>query len=86
MGVLPLEFIAGEGADILGLTGRETYDIAGVAHELVPHKKLRVVATSPDGSKKEFTATCRIDTPNEVDYYQHGGILQFVLRQILASA
>jgi aconitate hydratase len=44
-----------------------------------------VVATSPDGSKKTFTVTCRIDTPNEVDYYQHGGILQFVLRQILAS-
>ena len=85
MGVLPLEFAAGEGADTLGLTGRETFDIAGVAHDLVPGKKLQVVATGPDGAKKTFTVTCRIDTPNEVDYYQHGGILQFVLRQILAS-
>jgi aconitate hydratase len=85
MGVLPLEFAPGEGADTLGLTGRETFDIAGITKDLSPGKKLEVVATSPDGSKKTFTVTCRIDTPNEVDYYQHGGILQFVLRQILAS-
>jgi aconitate hydratase len=85
MGVLPLEFAPGEGADTLGLTGRETFDIEGVAHDLAPGKKLQVVATSPDGAKKTFTVTCRIDTPNEVDYYQHGGILQFVLRQILAT-
>ena len=85
MGVLPLEFAAGEGADTLGLTGRETFDIVGVASELVPGKKLTVVATADDGSKKAFTVTCRIDTPNEVDYYQHGGILQYVLRQIIAS-
>jgi aconitate hydratase len=85
MGVLPLEFAPGEGADTLGLTGRETFDIAGVSKDLAPGKKLEVVATAEDGSKKTFTVTCRIDTPNEVDYYQHGGILQFVLRQILAS-
>jgi aconitate hydratase len=85
MGVLPLEFAAGEGADTLGLTGRETLDIAGVAEGLAPGKKLDVVITREDGSKKTFTVTCRIDTPNEVDYYQHGGILQFVLRQIIAG-
>ncbi len=86
MGVLPLEFAAGEGAETIGLTGHETFDIGGVAKDLAPGKKLTVVATAADGSKKSFTVTCRIDTPNEVDYYQHGGILQFVLRQILASS
>jgi aconitate hydratase len=85
MGVLPLEFAPGEGVETLGLTGRETFDIEGVSRDLVPGKKLQVVATGSDGAKKTFTVTCRIDTPNEVDYYQHGGILQFVLRQILAS-
>jgi aconitate hydratase len=85
MGVLPLEYAPGQGADTLGLTGRERFDIAGVSRDLAPGKKLEVVATADDGSKKTFTVTCRIDTPNEVDYYQHGGILQFVLRQILAS-
>jgi aconitate hydratase len=85
MGVLPLEFAAGEGADTLGLTGRETFDIGGVAKDLAPGKRLQVTATAEDGAKKTFTVVCRIDTPNEVDYYQHGGILQFVVRQILAS-
>jgi aconitate hydratase len=85
MGVLPLEFAAGEGADTLGLTGRETFDIGGVAKDLAPGKRLAVTATAEDGSKKTFTVVCRIDTPNEVDYYTHGGILQFVVRQILAS-
>jgi aconitate hydratase len=85
MGVLPLEFEPGQDAETLGLTGRETFDIAGVAQDLAPRKKLTVVATADGGAKKTFTVTCRIDTPNEVDYYQHGGILQFVLRQIIAS-
>jgi aconitate hydratase len=82
MGVLPLEFDAGEDAATLGLTGHETIDIGGVAHDLAPRKRLTVHATGADGAKKSFTVTCRIDTPNEVDYYQHGGILQFVLRQL----
>jgi aconitate hydratase len=85
MGVLPLEFEPGQGAETIGLTGRETFTIEGVAKDLAPRKKLQVVATAEDGSKKTFTVTCRIDTPNEVDYYQHGGILQFVLRQIIAA-
>jgi len=86
MGVLPLEFMPGEGAETLGLTGHETIDIGGIAQDLAPGKKLEVTATMKDGSKKTFSVKCRIDTPNEVDYYQHGGILQFVLRQIIASA
>jgi len=84
MGVLPLQFQAGEDAATLGLTGTETFEVAGVAEGLSPHKKLTVTATAEDGAKKTFTATLRLDTPNEVDYYRHGGILQFVLRQMTA--
>jgi aconitate hydratase len=85
MGVLPLQFDEGQGADSLGLNGTESIDITGVSDKLVPGKRLGVVATAPGGKKTEFTVTCRIDTPNEVDYYQHGGILQFVLRQLLTA-
>ena len=84
MGVLPLQFAPGEDAQTLGLTGKETFDVAGVAEGLAPHKKLAVTATAEDGTKRTFTATLRLDTPNEVDYYRHGGILQFVLRQMTA--
>ncbi len=84
MGVLPLQFAAGEDAQTLGLTGKETFDVGNVADGLTPHKKITVTATSDDGTKKTFTATLRLDTPNEVDYYRHGGILQFVLRQMTA--
>ncbi|AKT36407.1 aconitate hydratase AcnA [Chondromyces crocatus] len=82
MGVLPLEFTNGEDAQSLGLTGHETFDIGGIAKDLSPGKKLEVKATAKDGSVKTFTVLTRIDTPNEVDYYQHGGILQFVLRSL----
>ncbi|NUQ75908.1 MAG: aconitate hydratase AcnA [Polyangiaceae bacterium] len=85
MGVLPLEFMAGEDAASLGLTGRETFDIGGIAEDLVPGKVLQVVATGEGGARKSFSVLTRIDTPNEVDYYQHGGILQFVLRQLSAT-
>jgi aconitate hydratase len=85
MGVLPLEFDAGDGADKLGLTGDETIEIGGIAEGLAPKKRLTVKATSPDGKVKTFQTTARIDTPNEVDYYRHGGILHFVLRQLVAS-
>ena len=84
MGVLPLEFEPGQDAASLGLTGRETYEIAGIAQELLPHKKLSVKARHENG-EKTFTVKCRIDTPNELDYYRHGGILQFVLRQLALS-
>ncbi|WP_437277792.1 aconitate hydratase AcnA [Sorangium sp. So ce375] len=86
MGVLPLEFAPGEDAQTLGLTGREVFEIDGISDNLTPGKKLNVVATGEGGAKKTFTVTARIDTPNEVDYYQHGGILQFVLRSLGASA
>ncbi|XXF79402.1 aconitate hydratase AcnA [Myxococcaceae bacterium GXIMD 01537] len=81
MGVLPLQFEAGQDAQSLGLTGHETFEISGVADNLAPQKKLTVKATG-EGGTKEFTALCRIDTPNELDYYRHGGILQYVLRQL----
>jgi aconitate hydratase len=84
MGVLPLQFAAGEDAQTLGLSGRETFDVANVAEGLAPGKSITVTATADDRTKKTFTATLRLDTPNEVDYYRHGGILQFVLRQMTA--
>jgi aconitate hydratase len=80
MGVLPLQFESGQDAASLGLTGKETYEISGVA-ELAPGKRFTVKASS-DGGAKEFTVTTRIDTPNELDYFRHGGILPFVLRQL----
>jgi aconitate hydratase len=83
MGVLPLEF-NGDDAQSLGLTGRETFDIEGIAKDLAPRKKITVHAKKEDGSVKTFHVTLRIETPNEVDYYQHGGILQYVLRQLAA--
>jgi len=81
MGVLPLQFEAGQDAASLGLTGRETFSIAGVAEGLEPGKKLTVTAQGEDGTKT-FTVLCRIDTPNELDYYKNGGILQYVLRSL----
>ena len=84
MGVLPLQFPAGESAGSLGLDGTETFDIAGVTalHEGTTPKTLKVTATKEDGSTVEFDAVLRIDTPGEADYYRNGGILQYVLRQI----
>jgi aconitate hydratase len=85
MGVLPLQFEAGEDVKTLGLTGRETFDVTGIAEGLKPRKKATVTATSEDGKKTTFTVTVRLDTPNEVDYYRHGGILTYVLRQLAAA-
>ena len=82
MGVLPLEFKAGESRESLGLTGQEIFEIEGVA-SLAPKKAITVRAGSDDGSTKTFTAIARVDTPEEVLYYHHGGILQYVLRQML---
>jgi aconitate hydratase len=83
MGVLPLQFKEGENAQTLGLTGRETFDIVGL--ERGAAKSVKVVAHGEGGKKQEFTVRLRIDTPKELDYYQHGGILQYVLRQLAAS-
>ena len=85
MGVIPLQFLAGEDATTLGLKGNESFSVGGIAEGLAPGKKLTVTAKSDDGATKTFLATCRIDTPNELDYYKHGGILQYVLRQLAKS-
>jgi aconitate hydratase len=82
MGVLPLEFKLGENCESLSLTGHEIFSTEGVA-SLVPGKAITVRAKSSDGNEKKFTATARVDTPEEVSYYRHGGILQYVLRQML---
>ncbi|MCA9218716.1 MAG: aconitate hydratase AcnA, partial [Planctomycetales bacterium] len=84
MGVLPLEFPHGQTWQSLGLTGEESYDITGLEDgALKPRGKVHVIATSADGSVKEFDATVRIDTPVELDYYRNGGILQTVTRKLL---
>ncbi len=85
MGVLPLQFEDGDSPAGLGLTGREAFDVAGIADGLVPRGSVRVRAAAPDGSAREFTARVRIDTPDELAYYRHGGILKFVLRQLVGN-
>ncbi|MCR1160418.1 aconitate hydratase AcnA [Paenarthrobacter sp. UW852] len=86
MGVLPLQFPAGESAATLGLTGTERFSVEGVTelNNGTTPKTLKVTATAEDGSAKSFDAVLRIDTPGEADYYRNGGILQYVLRQISA--
>ena len=86
MGVLPLEFTDGASAESLQLTGRETFDITGVSDGLEPRGSAVVRAVAPDGAVTEFTARVRIDTPDEIVYYRHGGILQYVLRQLVRDA
>lgn len=83
MGILPLQFEEGQNYQTLGLTGFETFDIEGIADNLTPRKKLSVSATTENGLKKTFSVICRIDTPNEIDYYKHNGILHYVLRSLL---
>src|SRR5437899_1175744 len=82
MGVLPLEFMNGETLQSLGLTGKETYSIEGVS-TLTPRKTLTVRAKSDDGKEKQFSVLARVDTPEEILYYQNGGILPYVLRQMI---
>ena len=84
MGVLPLTFPEGQDADSFGLDGTESFDIA-VDDSLVPRQDIAVKATKPDGTTIEFTATARCETPIEVDYLRHGGILHMVLRQMAAE-
>jgi aconitate hydratase len=84
MGVLPLQYLPGQTRDSLGLTGEETFAIEGIASGLSPRKTLELQATGPDGQVKRFQALARIDTAVELDYYKHGGILQYVLRQLSA--
>jgi aconitate hydratase len=85
MGVLPLQFSDGESAASLKLTGRERFDIVGVGEGLAPRGEVRVRATREDDTSHEFTAIARIDTPEELVAFRHGGILPYVLRQLLAT-
>jgi aconitate hydratase len=84
MGVLPLQFKEGTTAQTLKLDGTETYDVVGLSPSVKPQQDLTLRITRQDGSVQEVPVTCRIDTPIEIDYYQHGGILPYVLRQIVS--
>jgi aconitate hydratase len=83
MGVLPLQFLPGESPDGLGLTGEESYEVVGIEQGLAPGRRLDVTATDASGNERRFQAQTRIDTAVELSYYRHGGILQFVLRQLM---
>ncbi|PHR65840.1 MAG: aconitate hydratase AcnA [Idiomarina sp.] len=85
MGVLPLQFLDGEGVQAHGLTGDEQISILGINNDLKPGQMLKVQAKKADGSTVEFQVKCRIDTGNELQYYRSGGILHYVLRQMLAA-
>ncbi len=85
MGVLPLQFLPGNDAKSYGLTGEETFTIEGIAGGVTPKKQLEVNATAPDGTTHRFFVTARVDTPQEVEYVAHGGILSYVLRQRAAA-
>ena len=85
MGVLPLQFIGNDSVQTLGITGKETFDLKGLDGEIKPQQNATLVIHREDGTSQEVTVLLRIDTPIEVDYYKHGGILPFVLRQLLAA-
>lgn len=84
MGVLPLQFKGDDSVQSLGITGDETYDISGLEEGIKPQQDVVLTVQRPDGSKQDIPLLLRIDTPVEVEYYQHGGILPFVLRQLLS--
>ncbi len=83
MGILPLSYKAGQNAAGLKLTGRETFDVIGMGPTLAPAGDVLVRATAPDGTVTEFLAVARIDTPEELEAFRHGGILPYVLRQLV---
>jgi aconitate hydratase len=85
MGIVPLVFKPGENLQTHGLTGFEKFDIPGIGPALKLRQELTVKATADDGKATDFKVICRIDTPAELDYYRHGGILEYVLRQLLAN-
>ncbi|UCH72650.1 MAG: aconitate hydratase, partial [Rhodospirillales bacterium] len=86
MGVLPLEFKPGVSRKTLELDGTELFDISGVAGGIEPRQDVTCQITRADGSSEEIQLTCRIDTLDEVEYFRHGGILQYVLRKLAAAA
>ena len=83
MGILPLQFKLGENCRSLGLTGEETFDIENVAEDFKPGREMEIACLAPGGGKNRFKVLCRIDTPKELEYYRHGGILKYALRQLL---
>jgi len=85
MGVIPLEFKPGETRQSLGLTGFETFDIEGLDEAMRPRATLTVRASADGGAPKTFQVVSRIDTPEELSYYRHGGILSYVLRQLVKA-
>jgi aconitate hydratase len=86
MGVLPLQYVAGESAATLGLDGTETFDVSGIAGGIEPGQLVRVTARRAGGEDRAFEAVLRIDGDAEVDYERHGGILQMVLGEMLAGS
>ena len=86
MGVLPLQFLPGTTRKTLGIDGSETWDFNGIADGITPGMDVTCTIHRADGSTEIITLTCRIDTVDEVEYYRHGGILQYVLRNMLAAA
>ena len=85
MGVLPLQFKEGTTAQTLKLDGTESYDVVGLTAAIKPQQDLNLKITRRDGAVENVVVRCRIDTPIEIEYYQHGGILPYVLRQIVAK-
>jgi aconitate hydratase len=86
MGVLPLQFPDGVTAETLGLDGTEIFDITGLGEDIQPRQDVTLTITRKDGKSESLAVKLRIDTPIEVDYYRHGGILPFVLRQLVAES
>jgi aconitate hydratase len=86
MGILPLEFLPGQEFEALGLTGHETFSISGISELASTGMHLTVYANSAEGTVVEFDVLTRIDTAVELEYYRHGGILQYVLRQLLRES
>ncbi|MCG8594020.1 MAG: aconitate hydratase, partial [Kiloniellales bacterium] len=86
MGVLPLQFKDGEDRKTLGLTGEETFDLTGIAGGITPRMDVACKIHRPDGSSEDIALLCRIDTADEVEYYRHGGILHYVLRNLRSQA
>jgi len=85
MGVLPLQYKAGDTANSLGLSGNETYTITGISENIKPLKEVQITAVKEDGTATKFGAIARVDSKIEIEYYRHGGILQYVLRQFLET-
>jgi aconitate hydratase len=85
MGVLPLQFIGNDSVDTLKITGEESFDLIGLEHDIKPQQEVTLVIKRTNGQSQQVKVLLRIDTPIEVDYYRHGGILPFVLRQLLAA-